>query len=69
MFVCLCNGYTDRDILDAARECTTLDEIYERLGGEPQCGGCLDYAESLIGKAEADEADASGFVEALPAPA
>ena len=69
MFVCMCNGYTDRDIVDAARDAASVDEVYERLGGEPRCGSCLDYAESLIAKAETDEAESTGFMEPLLAPA
>lgn len=50
MYVCLCNGLTERDVTSCAREtglrCPT--RVYEKLGAEPQCGRCLDFAAELI---------------------
>lgn len=41
MFICLCHGYTDRQIHAAAARCQTVSELYRRLGSEPRCGKCV----------------------------
>jgi bacterioferritin-associated ferredoxin len=49
MYVCLCNGYRERDIREAVvRGARTVDEIYSQLGQAPCCGACVPYAEALI---------------------
>ena len=49
MIVCVCNAITEDEIRAAARAgATGPDKAYERLGCEPQCGCCLDYAQELI---------------------
>ncbi len=54
MFICVCNGLRDKDVVNAARECRSRcpRAAYEALGCEPQCGQCLTEAEALI---EADQ--------------
>jgi bacterioferritin-associated ferredoxin len=55
LFICVCNGLRDRDVVDAARQCRSrcARDAYEALGCEPQCGQCLDEAEALIAADEA----------------
>lgn len=57
MYICLCNGYRDEEIRNAAEagiHCAR--EAYERLGQGPQCGCCLPLAQELIdGVHDADE--------------
>ena len=49
MYVCICNGHRDRDLEElAARGVSCVHEAYKRLGGEPVCGRCLDFAQDLI---------------------
>lgn len=49
VIVCVCNRYSDRDIVAAARcGAGTAEEAYARLGGAPCCGVCLETAEDLI---------------------
>jgi bacterioferritin-associated ferredoxin len=49
MIVCVCNALTEADVRKAARAgAATPDAAYERLGFEPHCGCCLDYAQDLI---------------------
>lgn len=49
MYVCMCNGITDRDLAGLAREGVgCAREAYQRLGGAPACGRCLDYAQTVI---------------------
>jgi bacterioferritin-associated ferredoxin len=49
MIVCVCNALTEDEVREAARSgasCPT--DAYERLGCEPQCGCCLDYAQDIL---------------------
>jgi bacterioferritin-associated ferredoxin len=49
MYVCLCNGVTDRDILQAAEAgCRTVSELTMRTGAGANCGSCLEMAAELI---------------------
>ena len=49
MFICICNGHRDSDIAAAAERGTRcIREIYAQLGGAPQCGECLEMAESVV---------------------
>jgi bacterioferritin-associated ferredoxin len=49
MIVCVCNRLTESDVRKAARAgSTTPEKAYARLGCEPQCGCCLDYAQDII---------------------
>jgi bacterioferritin-associated ferredoxin len=49
MYVCVCNGITDRELAGVAREGVgSAAEAYQRLGGAPVCGRCLDHAQMVI---------------------
>ncbi len=49
MIVCVCNRITEKEVRDAARSGATCPySAYSRLGAEPQCGCCLDYAQEII---------------------
>lgn len=49
MIVCVCNAITEAEVREAARAgATSPESAYERLGCEPHCGCCLDYAQELI---------------------
>ena len=49
MIVCVCNAITEDEVRAAARAGATCpDTAYARLGCEPHCGCCLDYAQDLI---------------------
>ena len=49
MIVCLCNRITEKELRSLARDgASTPEAAYARLGCEPQCGCCLDYAQELI---------------------
>ena len=49
MIVCVCNRITETEVREAARAGATCPEnAYARLGCEPHCGCCLDYAGDLI---------------------
>ena len=52
MYVCLCNGYTDKQIRGAVREggVSTAEEAYLSLGNGFCCGSCADCASDLVEK-------------------
>ena len=62
MYVCICNGVTDRDIRQAADAgCRSLAELTMRTGCGATCGTCLDTAAQLLEEARA-------LREAIPLP-
>ncbi len=49
MIVCICNAITEHELREAAgRGARTPEAAYSKLGCEPQCGCCLDYAQEII---------------------
>ncbi|MCB1874561.1 MAG: bacterioferritin-associated ferredoxin [Chromatiales bacterium] len=53
MYVCVCNGITDRQIraaVDNGAHC--LDELRDSLGVASCCGRCADCARRLIREAQ-----------------
>jgi bacterioferritin-associated ferredoxin len=52
MYVCLCNGFTDRQVravCPAAGGSTA--EVYRSLGVRPQCGKCVPFVRELVRRA------------------
>ena len=61
MYVCLCNGVTDREIRQVAEAgCRTLSELTMRTGCGATCGSCVGMATQLLDQVHA--------VRALPLP-
>jgi bacterioferritin-associated ferredoxin len=49
MYVCLCNGITDREFCaQTEREGCTVSAVYRALGKKPQCGKCVPYVRQLL---------------------
>ncbi|HVR80494.1 MAG TPA: (2Fe-2S)-binding protein [Luteimonas sp.] len=49
MYVCICNGVTDRDIRQVAEAgCRTVSELTMRTGCGASCGSCLEMAARLL---------------------
>lgn len=49
MYVCICNGVTDRQILEAAANgCRSVSELTMRTGCGANCGSCLETAASML---------------------
>jgi bacterioferritin-associated ferredoxin len=49
VYVCLCNGVTEREIREvAAAGCRTLSELTMRTGCGATCGSCLDMAQQIL---------------------
>jgi bacterioferritin-associated ferredoxin len=56
MYVCLCNGVTDRDIRQtAAAGCKSMSELTMRTGCGAGCGSCVCMASEIL-----DEVHAGG---------
>ncbi|MEP6634597.1 MAG: (2Fe-2S)-binding protein [Luteimonas sp.] len=55
MYVCLCNGVTDRDIQHAARAgCKSMPELTMRTGCGANCGSCVAVATETLQQARQD---------------
>jgi bacterioferritin-associated ferredoxin len=53
MYVCLCNGITERQVRECARRgASSLEQLGVELGVGMGCGRCRDSAEELL-RAEA----------------
>ena len=49
MYVCICNGVTERDIRQAAEAgCRSLPELTMRTGCGATCGTCLETAADIL---------------------
>ncbi len=49
MYVCLCNGFTDREIRRTAEaSACSVSEIYRALGSAPKCGKCVPFVRDLL---------------------
>jgi bacterioferritin-associated ferredoxin len=52
MYVCICNGITERDIHAAAAEgATTLQDLSRELGIASSCGKCASCARECLREA------------------
>ena len=53
MYVCICNGITDKAIRDAAAAgVATLTELTMRTGCGASCGSCAGFAAELLAAAQ-----------------
>lgn len=49
MYICLCNGLTDRAIRSAAQASErSVSEVYRALGCAPQCGKCAPDIRDML---------------------
>ncbi len=49
MYVCICNGITDRQIREAAQAgCSSVTEMTMRTGAGSCCGSCVELVGELI---------------------
>jgi bacterioferritin-associated ferredoxin len=49
MYVCVCNAIRECELRRAALRCAgDAEAVYAALGKRPNCGQCLDEADSLI---------------------
>ncbi|MER2491393.1 bacterioferritin-associated ferredoxin [Catenovulum sediminis] len=49
MYICLCNGITEKDIQKAAQEgCTSLVELRKKMDIANECGKCRKQAINVL---------------------
>jgi bacterioferritin-associated ferredoxin len=66
MYVCLCNGVTDREIRQtAAAGCRTMAELTMRTGCGAGCGSCTGMATAILDEVHG-AAGAPGADRAIP---
>ena len=54
MYVCICNGVTDRQIREAAEAgCDSVSEMTMRTGAGANCGSCVGLAAELLDEMKA----------------
>ncbi len=49
MYICLCNGFTDRHVRRTAEagECS-VSGVYQALGCTPKCGKCVPVVRDML---------------------
>jgi len=68
MYVCLCHGFTDRQVRalpEAA--CGSTSSVYRALGVRPRCGKCVPMVKALVRAASDAVADGQLAEASLPA--
>jgi bacterioferritin-associated ferredoxin len=62
MYVCLCHGYTDRQVRSAARPDSNINvsDVYRTLGSPPRCGKCVPMVRDIVRAGAADERSTPG---------
>jgi bacterioferritin-associated ferredoxin len=49
MYICLCNCFRETELRAAVDGgARTAAEVFESLGFQPQCGGRLDFADTVV---------------------
>lgn len=49
MYICNCNGFTDRQIRTTLRSgAKTVASVYRSLGSRPKCGKCIREVRSML---------------------
>jgi len=67
VYVCICNGVTDRQIREvAAAGCRGVAELTMRTGCGASCGSCLEAAAQLLD--EVARAEGCSGIRDLPLP-
>jgi bacterioferritin-associated ferredoxin len=62
MYVCLCNGFTDRQVCSlAAAAQGSAARVYHALGVRPRCGKCVPMVREILRQsASASSAEGTG---------
>ena len=66
MFVCLCNGFTERQVRECLKEGTRSVAGVYRCLGKPQCGKCIGHVREMVDAHGATCRQQSGASEHLP---
>jgi bacterioferritin-associated ferredoxin len=61
MYICLCNGLTDRDVRAQCSDGYSVSMVYRGLGCEAQCGKCVPFVLQILRQnAASAEAETGG---------
>ncbi|HWD58123.1 MAG TPA: (2Fe-2S)-binding protein [Stellaceae bacterium] len=60
MYICLCNGLTDRDVRANCEGCPSVAMVYQALGCAPQCGKCVPYVRQMLREQPSAAVEAGG---------
>ena len=61
MYICLCHGFTDKQVKRAVAEGRrSMSEIYACLGGKPRCGKCVGEVRAIVACAPSGSAEIGG---------
>jgi bacterioferritin-associated ferredoxin len=60
MYICLCNGLTDRDVRASCEGSCSVSMVYRALGCEPQCGKCVPYVRQMLRQEASAAVEAGG---------
>jgi bacterioferritin-associated ferredoxin len=60
MYICLCNGLTDRDVRAHSEGGCSVAMVYRALGCEPQCGKCVPFVRQMLRQEAAATAETGG---------
>jgi bacterioferritin-associated ferredoxin len=68
VYICLCHGFTDKQVKTAIAEGRrTVSDVYTRLGARPRCGKCVAEVSALVSSGSCGgnmEIAAAGLVSA-----
>ncbi|MCW5774081.1 MAG: (2Fe-2S)-binding protein [Rhodospirillaceae bacterium] len=69
MYVCLCHGFTDRQVKSAIAEGQrSVADVYARLGVRPRCGKCVGEVRAMVAGAPCAGVAERNAAGALAAP-
>jgi len=60
MYICLCNGLTDRDVRANCESGCSVAMVYRALGCEPQCGKCVPFVRQMLRQQDAAAMETGG---------
>lgn len=69
MFVCLCNGFTERQVREClGKNACSVASVYRCLG-KPQCGKCIGHVREMVQTARTETRQRASGAEHIPAAA
>ncbi len=58
MYICLCNGFTDRQVRSNAQASGgSVGQLYKSLGCSPKCGKCVPVVRDMLRGIEGQNGD------------
>jgi bacterioferritin-associated ferredoxin len=54
VYICLCNGFTDRQVRTIVEErASSVAQVYQALGCAPRCGKCVPLVREMLDRTAA----------------